>query len=326
MTEFVIDVNDFTPYLPPPALPSGVTGVIAKATEGNNWRSATFPRYLADYQAAGIPLMAYHFLHHDQDVPSQVANVQSMVPTTIPVTVDVEPETSPQNNPTVADAWSMVRALLAVGYWVPVVYLPQWYWSQLGSPSLTALPPLWASHYVDGSGLAWTLYQSVPASWWDGYGGQTVAILQFTDSYTTNGGRYDCSAVAGSYAQLIARPVLPPPQEETVPGIVSPFIVDATHGRAYASFECGPLNSQVVNSLWVGCKTLWGDINDATVTFTGDTGQGLPPVSTNAPGNPVTITSNHRFYWQAPNGASDVTIEWNPSQSGGVLAPYLVWN
>jgi hypothetical protein len=326
MTEFVIDVNDFTPYLPPSDLPSGVTGLIAKATEGSDWKSTTFSRYLADCQAAAIPFMAYHFLHHDEDVPAQVANVQSMVPTSVPVTIDVEPESSLGNYPTADDALNMVHALRAAGYWVPVIYFPEWYWSQLGEPSLADLPPLWASRYVSGSGPAWTLYQSVPTSWWDGYGNDTIALLQFTDSYTTNGGAYDCSAVPGSFAQLITRPITPPTQEEEMPGLISPFTVDATHGRAYASFEVGSTNSRVINSLWVACKALWGDINNATVVFTGDIGQGIPAASTNAAGNPTSITSNHRLYWQAPNGASDVTIEWDTSGSTGILAPYLVWN
>ena len=205
MTLFVVDVNNHVPYLPPEqASREGYSAMIAKATEGGSYVDPTFARYLADCGACGMPLMAYHFLHHDVPIAAQVANIQRTVPTSVTIGVDVEAEPSLNNYPTVEDARALVIALTGVGYRVALTYLPPWYWQQLGSPSLAGLPPEWASRYVSGSGYSSNLYNAVPPSWWDPVGGDPVALLQFTDQANINGSTYDSSAFDGTLEQLHA--------------------------------------------------------------------------------------------------------------------------
>lgn len=97
----------------------------------------------------------------------------------------------------------------------------------------------------------------------------------------------------------------------------SKFEVDPTKGRAYASFEVGS-NSMIIKELWVGAKALWGNIPNAKLTFVDDNGNALTQ-------EPINLTSNRRMVRRVPDGASDVTIEWDATKADGVLAPYLVW-
>jgi lysozyme len=94
----------------------------------------------------------------------------------------------------------------ALGLDVIFGYLPRWYWSGHGSASLTPGPPLVNSAYPDGAGT--------PAQiWGDGhlhqknftsYGGQTVAMVQFTNQAQMAGYKIDCSAWPGSREELHA--------------------------------------------------------------------------------------------------------------------------
>lgn len=84
----------------------------------------------------------------------------------------------------------------------PIVYAPEWVYGN----SLTGLGyPLWASHYVTGSGSASALYPGDGSSRWDSYSGQTPAILQFTSSATAVGQTTcDANAYRGTLDQLTA--------------------------------------------------------------------------------------------------------------------------
>lgn len=209
MMDFIVDVSAWNTYLHPAQLPSGVTGLIVKATEGSSYQMPLYAQYVKDCANAGIPMLPYHFLHGDISLPAQMANVANTV-TPGPITVDVEPTNSSQ--PTIKQAVEMVNRLYDAGYTVPFIYIPHWYWQSIGSPDLSLLPPLWASDYVIGSGQAWFLYQSVSADYWNGYGGNTVVGLQFTSSYLINNESYDCSAFNG-FAELIGKGADMTPQE-----------------------------------------------------------------------------------------------------------------
>lgn len=89
------------------------------------------------------------------------------------------------------------------GSWVAFTYLPRWWWSQVGSPSLAGLPPVWASRYVTGvTGSPASIANGIKSDWWAPYGGKSPAVLQYTDRATI--GRYtmDASAFRGSRAAL----------------------------------------------------------------------------------------------------------------------------
>lgn len=100
----------------------------------------------------------------------------------------------------------MVAALRAAGWRVPLLYLPRWYWQQIGSPSLAGLPPLWSSRYPDMvQGSIADEWADVPDSYWAGYGGLSVEVLQFTSSARIAGhAPIDANAYRGTAAQLAA--------------------------------------------------------------------------------------------------------------------------
>jgi lysozyme len=182
----------------------GITFALLKASEGDSMSDATFTPYLTASRKAGLLTAAYHYQRADAAVSAQVRRVTSMVPRDVPVAVDVE-----ANSGSVALTRQLIGALKLAGYRVPWVYLPRWYWQQIGSPSLAGLPPLWSSRYPSMSvASATATYRSVPESYWSGYGGLNVELLQYTSSaavanYTA--GSIDVSAFRGSLAQLTAR-------------------------------------------------------------------------------------------------------------------------
>ncbi|HEY2763427.1 MAG TPA: GH25 family lysozyme [Pseudonocardiaceae bacterium] len=92
----------------------------------------------------------------------------------------------------------------AHGATVPLLYLPQWFWQAMGSPSLAGLPPLWASSYPGSSaGTPAQLYANVTPRRWNGYGGLGVAVLQFADTGIVAGYQpVDVDAYLGTSAQF----------------------------------------------------------------------------------------------------------------------------
>ncbi|MGW4525199.1 glycoside hydrolase family 25 protein [Amycolatopsis sp. NPDC004378] len=174
---------------------------ILKAGEGNNFVDPDFASNLAEARAAGQLVAAYWYQRSSATAAQHVAKIRQVVPLDVPVIPDVE-----ANSGGVALTRDLVTQLRAAGYRVPLLYLPRWYWQQLGSPSLAGLPPLWSSRYPDNVvGLLADEWTRVPASYWSGYGGLDVALLQFTSSARIAGyAPLDASAFRGTRDQLAA--------------------------------------------------------------------------------------------------------------------------
>jgi hypothetical protein len=126
------------------------------------------------------------------------------------IAVDVEPRSDPAtgqviSRPTIGQARACVARLRVLYPRHPVGgYVPNWYWQQIGRPDLTFTDYLWASHYVETTGSPAQIYATVPRSFWAGYGGSAVHLLQFTDKASVPGvdGPSDCSAWRGTPGQL----------------------------------------------------------------------------------------------------------------------------
>lgn len=150
---------------------------ILKASEGSTFKDGRFRQHLMNARAAGCIVAAYHYQRPDNYV-YQADNIESMVPKDIPVIIDVE-----AGSGSFDITRNLVRELRNRGYIVPLSYIPRWYWSQVGSPSLEGLPALWASWYPDyvarprEQGIA-----KVPLSAWNSYGGLPVRMMQFTST------------------------------------------------------------------------------------------------------------------------------------------------
>lgn len=194
----------------------GIEFVFIKATEGGNFVDPEFSANVAEARAAGQLVAAYHYVRADASAALQVANISRVVPWTIPVILDVE-----RGSGSVALARDIVDRLRAATYRVPLLYLPRWYWLELGRPNLAGLPPLWSSRYPDNVvGTLAEEWADVPAHYWDGYGGLTVEVLQFTSSSRVAGHQpLDANAYRGTretLAQLLGyETVIPTKREES---------------------------------------------------------------------------------------------------------------
>lgn len=174
---------------------------ILKAGEGSTFVDPDFAANLAEARAAGQLVAAYWYQRSTATAAQHVAKILQVVPRDVAVIVDVE-----AGSGGVALTREVVRLLLAAGYRAPLLYLPRWYWQQIGSPSLAGLPPLWSSRYPNNVvGLLASEWAEVPASYWTGYGGLDVGLLQFTSSARIAGYQpLDASAFRGTRDQLAA--------------------------------------------------------------------------------------------------------------------------
>lgn len=183
------------------ALSEGFDFAILKATEGATYRDPLFTTNLANARAAGLLTAAYHYQRQGTAVADRIRNIAGIVPRDCPVIIDIE-----EGGGHTEQTRETIAALHQAGYASPLLYLPRWYWQQIGSPNLSGLPPLWSSRYPDTQGgAASVIYQRVPDSYWSGYGGASVAVLQFTSSATVAGATpVDCNAYGGTRDQLAA--------------------------------------------------------------------------------------------------------------------------
>lgn len=148
-----------------------------KSSEGNGFVDRLFNQHVTNAKAAGCLVAAYHY-QRDVSAQSQVDLIKRLVPTSIPVIIDVE-----HGSGSLAITREIIRLLRAEGYESPFLYMPRWYWNQIGRPDLSGLPRLWASWYPDyvarpkEQGIS-----MVPSSAWSDYGNNSVAMMQFTSS------------------------------------------------------------------------------------------------------------------------------------------------
>lgn len=179
----------------------GVRFCFIKATEGAGFVDSDFSTNLNRWRTGGALVAAYHYVRSNASAAEQVANIKRNVPKNVSVIPDVE-----ANSGGIALTREIVAALRAEGYSVPLLYLPRWYWQQIGSPDLRGLPPLWSSRYPDNVvGSLVAEYEAAPASYWNGYGGLEVAVLQFTSSARVAGySPLDGNAYKGTPEQLAA--------------------------------------------------------------------------------------------------------------------------
>lgn len=177
----------------------GIEFVFIKATEGAGYQDPEFGPNLTEARAAGQLVAAYHYQRGNVGASAQRNNIVATVPRDVPVILDVE-----ANSGSVDMTRELVTLLRGNGYTVPLLYLPRWYWQDIGRPSLAGLPPLWSSRYPDNIiGTLAEEWADVPAHYWDGYGGLSVAVLQFTSSSRVAGHQpLDANAFRGTRQQL----------------------------------------------------------------------------------------------------------------------------
>ena len=130
-----------------PDVSSGQTGVsfsgapiaMVKATEGTGYTNPDYNAAKTRAKNAGAYFCAYHFLQEGNGA-AQAVHAHSVVGST-PLMLDVETENlhGVTSNPSVTDVVDFVNQYRALGGISYLLYLPRWYWGDLGSPSLAPL-------------------------------------------------------------------------------------------------------------------------------------------------------------------------------------------
>lgn len=190
--------------------------VIAKASEGTYYTDGSYQGWRRQAASLKKPFVWYHFLS-SESAAAQVAHTKACVgDLTLPGMLDVEPAGA--SKPTLAQVLAYADEAKAAGLRLRLVYLPHWYWQELGSPSLAGLASrglaLISSSYPGGTGSAPRLYPGDKAAGWNPYGGVTPALYQYTNQATDGGRPLDYNAFRGTVEQLLA--VLNPTPGEDV--------------------------------------------------------------------------------------------------------------
>jgi peptidoglycan hydrolase-like protein with peptidoglycan-binding domain len=193
----------------------GAVAVCVKCTEGTGYANPDYGPAKARAASAGSFFFAYHFISAGNGA-GQAAWCYSKNGK-IPLMLDLEPSGS---RPTLSDAVAFLDSYKSRGGICNMTYLPNWYWQQLGRPSLSPLATrghtLVSSNYTSYS-------DSGPG--WAPYGGMTPGVWQYTDRQLFNGQRIDFNAFKGTIAQLRAvagAGVAPPPAQPVQPGTKAP--------------------------------------------------------------------------------------------------------
>lgn len=178
--------------------------ILLKTTEGTYYVDADYAAFLAQAQASGKLAVPYHFVT-TQDPDEQALFIAAHIgDKALPLMLDVEPQTQTGSRPTVAMVAALIDRCRARGLNPRLVYLPRWYWEQLGSPTLAALSGrgqgLISSAYPGGGG-----YPGDGAAGWLPYGGMAPLLYQYTDAAVEGGQKLgDMNAFRGTVAQLAA--------------------------------------------------------------------------------------------------------------------------
>ena len=205
MTIFGPDVSSYQRGLNLAGL-SAAAFVIAKTTEGTYYTDDCYEGWRLQAAALHKPFIWYHFLS-GEDPRAQVAhNAANVGDKSLPGMLDAEP--AGNFSPTLAQILAYIDAAHAAGLNLRLLYLPRWYWQQIGSPDLTEVAArgvhLVSSAYPGGTGTPAELYPGDGAYGWQSYGGMDPLIYQFTNQASDGGQRLDYNALRGSVADFEA--------------------------------------------------------------------------------------------------------------------------
>lgn len=212
----------------------GTAAVACKVTEGAGYFNPDYNRARSNAAANGVFFFAYHFLTNG-NAAAQAAWCFAHAGKT-PVMLDFEPSTT---HPTMADAVGFIDAYRKMGGVIYLLYLPHWYWQQIGSPSLAAFVQrgmkLVSSNY--------TAY-SDNGPGWAAYGGMSPTVWQFSDRTPFNGFNVDFNAFKGTLIEFksivrtgkLPAPVVPKPVSDVTGNPIQGIKVVARFTQADVSW------------------------------------------------------------------------------------------
>ncbi len=170
----------------------GAVAAFAKATEGTTITDQSYVTFRTQARQLGIPFAGYHFVNAT-DINQQAAHAHSVLGST-PAIWDAEVEGA-----TVPRLVALTSAFRRLGGNPRLVYLPHWWWQDIGSPDLR---PLAAAGLALVSSNYTTYSDTGPG--WASYGGMAPTIWQYTDQQPFNGQQVDFNAYRGTVDQLRA--------------------------------------------------------------------------------------------------------------------------
>lgn len=201
MTIFGTDVSSYQTGLDLSTVPD-LSFVIAKCSEGTYYTDTAYSGFRSQTTRLGKPFAWYHLVSSEPAV-AQVAHTLACVgDPTLPGMIDCE-KAGDGSEPSWAQIQDYVHAATDAGLNLKLMYLPEWYWSQIGSPDLTPLEgivSLVSSSYSGGSA-----YPGDTSAWWGSYGGMAPVLWQYTDSHPAGASfaaGLDFNAYRGSVADL----------------------------------------------------------------------------------------------------------------------------
>lgn len=196
--------------------------VLAKATEGTYYTDADYEGWRLQAAALRKPFIWYHFLSGETAAAQAAHTLAKVGDKSLPGMLDFEPAGS--FHPTLAQAIGYVDAAHAAGLNLRLVYLPHWYWQQLGSPDLGGLRDrglqLVSSAYPGGSGSPTAIYPGDGAAGWAGYGRMYPLLYQFTNQASDGGQPLDYNAFRGTPTDLAKALSVPAPAPTPTPAPV----------------------------------------------------------------------------------------------------------
>ncbi|NUP52511.1 MAG: glycoside hydrolase [Catenulispora sp.] len=276
MTIFGPDISSYQAGLDLSRL-ADASFVIAKTTEGTYYTDADYQGWRQQAAHLGKPFVWYHFLS-GEDPHAQAQHTRANVGDIgLPGMLDAEPAGS--FSPSLEQMLGYIDAARDVGLNMRLIYLPRWYWQQIGSPGLTAMLDrgleLVSSSYPGGTGSAPGLYPGDGAAGWQPYGGMTPLLYQFTNQASDGGKPLDYNAYRGTVSQLIsalAATSTTPPTEDHMPTFMTGEIKP---GDGVTTIVCPPpanLGSAGWGNVWFSLGSDWGDAHVRVAIFTN--GQG----------------------------------------------------
>lgn len=184
--------------------------VIIKCTEGTYLADADYAGWMGQAKASHKVVIPYHFVKTESSAQSQASMMAAHIgDASLPVMLDVETEGA--STPNLPFVLSVIDAMHERGLNVRLVYMPHWYWQQIGSPDLTPLSSrgvgVVSSAYPRSGPLAVAAGYAADGgdagSGWAPYGGVTPVLWQFTDAGTEQQ-NIDFNAFRGTIDQLAA--------------------------------------------------------------------------------------------------------------------------
>lgn len=314
MTIFGIDVGSYQAGIDMTEVArEGFQFVLAKVGQGagagkSTWGQSLNPAWPAQRdgaRAAGLLLAGYWYIGNTESSASQAARCKAALgDTTIPLALDWEDASG---------EWStflgVLAAFRAAGLRPVLGYCPKWYGDAHGMNNFAGTGlALWSSRYpTTKPGAASTLYENVPSSYWTGYAGSAVTVLQFADSAQVAGMTVDANAYPGTrdqFAALLGATATTPREDDMA--IMTGSWPAGTNVKQHLTCPVG--RPFLYKAGWFSLSCGWADAMAVTVTFIGARKSDGSRTYLPGPTCPFVLPYDDRRPFRIPDGTEAISV------------------